>query len=177
MVSRKIRLRVLEKIAQATPNVSTEEVAKTTSVSGSPPTFIASNLYPSIIVGFQNKNVPWINGLANLLNTAMYYTSGGKVTLPWMKSNNFNFDTSQVPSIDLRNLMNFTKVIYNQLFTDNGQAYKGSLTPLQISQKISNLSSNQFLNNLSSVQPGGQVNAKLGGNVKTLIQNYLLQIK
>jgi hypothetical protein len=177
MTSRKLRLKFLEKLAQATPDVPSEDVSKTTSVSGSPQSFVASNLYPTIITAFQSKNTSWINGLANVLNIAMYYTSGGNVSLPWMKSNNFNFDASQIPSVDLRNLMNFSKLVYNELFTNSGQPYKGQLTPLQISQKINKLNSSQFLNNLSSVQSGSQVNTKLGGNIKTLIQNYLLQIK
>jgi hypothetical protein len=178
MTDRILRLRILRRLAQVnSPEIPTDEVAKTTSVSGSPPSFNALDSYPSIITAFQSKNVPWINGLGNLLNTCLYYTSNGKVTLPWMKSNNFNFDASQVPSVDLKNLMNLTKLVYTQLFTNLGQPYKAQLTPLQIAEKISNLNSNQFLNNLSSIQSGGQINTKIGGNVKNLIQNYLLQIK
>lgn len=177
MASRKLRLKILEKIAQTTPNVPTDAVVQTTSVSGSPPPFNVSDYYPTMITGFQAKNMPWIVGLSNLLNTVMYYSSNGKVTLPWMKSNNFNVGTDQIPSLDLRNLMNFSKLVYNQIFTNLGQPYKAQLTSEQIAIKVNTLKSSQFLNNLSSVQPGGQVATKIGGNVKTLIQNYLLQIK
>ncbi len=177
MVSRKLRLKFLEKIGQTPPNVPTEEVAKTTSVSGNPPSFIASNQYPSIVIGFQSRNLPAINNLSNLLNNSLYYSSNGKIHLPWMKSNNFNFGTDQIPSADLKNLMNFTKVIYSQLFTNNGQNYKVQLTPQEIANKIKILQSNQSLNNLPAVQPGGQLATKVGGNVKNLIQDYLLQIK
>lgn len=178
MLSRRLRIQFLEKMAQATPpNVPTEEVAETTSVSGSPPPFNALDYYPTMITGFQAKNMPWINGLSQLLNTVMFYSSNGKITLPWMRSNNFSFSGDQVPSADLKNLMNFTKLVYNQLYTNVGSVYKQQLTPAQIAEKIRLLSSSQFLNNLSSVQPGGQVATKIGGNVKTLIHNYLLQIK
>lgn len=178
MVSQRLRIKFIEKMAQATPpNVPTEAVAETTSVSSSPPPFNALDYYPTMILGFQARNMPWINGLAQLLNTVMFYSSNGKVTLPWMRSNNFSFSTDQVPSADLKKLMNFTKLVYMQLFTDLGSTYKHPLTVSQIADKIRILDSSQFLNNLSSVQPGGQVATKVGGNVKTLIHNYLLQIK
>lgn len=176
-MSKTLRFKILEKFSQTTPNVPTDAVAKTTSVSGSPPAFNVIDYYPSIITGFQSKNVPWIVGLSNLLNTSMYYSSNGKVTLPWMRSNNFNFGTDQIPALELRNLMNFTKLVYNELFTNLGQPYNNQLTSGQIIDKIHKLNSSQFLNNLSSVQPGGQLATKVGGNVKTLIQNYLFQIR
>lgn len=172
------RLKVLIKIAQNVPqDLPTDSVANTQPVTGSPPLFNASDYYPSMRIGFQVKNMPWINGLANLLNTSMFYASSGKVTLPWMRSVNFTFGTDQVPSVDLRNIMNFTKLVYNQLFTNLGQAYQQPLTPDQIIEKIELLRNSQFYNNLSRVNPTGQLSIKIGGNLKTLINSYLLQIK
>ena len=178
MSASKARLKILNKIAQTVPgNLPTDSVANTTPVTGSPPAFNASDYYPSFRIGFQAKNVPWINGLANLLNTSMYYASNGKVSLPWMRSVNFNFGADQVPSVDLRNIMNFTKLVYNQLFTNLGQAYEQPLTPEQIDEKIRLLKVSQFYNNLSQINPSGQLTIKIGGNLKTLINSYLLQIK
>lgn len=172
------RLKLLGKIAQNVPqNLPTDSVANTTPITGSPPAFNASDYYPSMRIGFQTKNIPWINGLANLLNTSMFYAGGGKVSLPWMRSVNFTFGTDQVPSVDLRNIMNFTKLVYSQLFTNLGQAYQQPLTPEQIAEKIEILRNSQFYNNLSQVNPTGQLSTKIGGNLKTLINSYLLQIK
>lgn len=179
MSSSKARLKILNKIAQATPpaNLPTSSVANTKPVAGSPPSFKADDWYPSLRIGFQNKNVPWINGLANLLNTSLYYSSDGKTHLNWMRSVNFNFGTDQVPSVDLKNLMLFSKMVYQQLFTNLGQAYTQQLTPEQIAEKIQYLRTSQPFNNLSQVSPTGQLSTKIGGNLKTLIYNYLLQIK
>lgn len=174
----KIRLKILIKMAQNVPqNLPTDSVANAQPVTGSPPAFTASDYYPSMRIGFQARNMPWINGLANLLNSSAFYTSNGKVTLPWMRSVNFTFGTDQVPSVDLKNIMNFTKLVYNQLFTNLGQAYQQPLTPEQIAEKIELLKNSQFYNNLSRVNPTSQLSIKIGGNLKTLINSYLLQIK
>lgn len=177
MLPRIFRIKLLKKIAQTPPNLPTSGVSQTTVVSGSPPSFIASSYYPSTIIAFQAKNIPWINGLANLLNIATYYSSNGQVNLSWMRSNNFNFSTDQVPSTDLKNLMVFSKLVYGQLFTNSGAAYQQPLTPQEISDKIKILNSSQALNNLSAVQPTSQLSTKIGGNLRELIKNYLLQIK
>jgi len=173
----KLRLKILEKIAQTTLNLPTDQISQTKTVAGSPPTFIATDYYPSIILGFSAKNAPIINGLSNLLNNALYYSSNGQVNLSWMRSNNFNFGTSQVPSIDLKNIMELCKLLYNKIYTDLGQSYKKTLTSEEISEKVKLLDNSQYLSNLSSVQPTSQLATKIGGNLKTLIHNYLAQIK
>jgi hypothetical protein len=179
MLSRRLRLKLWEKIAQTPPpsNLPTTQVAQTTTVSGSPPTFLATDWYPGIIVGFQAKNTPIINGLANLLNTAIFYTSNGQFSFPWMRQQNFVFGTDQFPSVDLRNLMNFSKLLYQQIFTNLGAPYQQPLTPQQIAKKIALLRSSQFLGNLSSTSPTSQLAGKIRGNVRELIANFLLRIK
>lgn len=177
MLPRALRLQLWKKMAQTTPNLPTEQVAQTKPVSGSPPTFVASQWYPSMLVGFQAKNIPWINGLTNLLNVAMFYTSNGQISMPWMRQQNFIFGADQVPSVDLRNLMNFSKLIYQHFFTDLGQPYQQALTPQQIADKINLLRNSPFFTNLSATSPTGQLAAHIGGNLRELIRDYLQQIK
>lgn len=174
-----LRKSFLNKLAQTSniSNLPTAEVAKTQSVSGSPPTFIATSYYPSYILAFSTKNIPIINGLSDVLNQALYYSSNGKVHLPWMRSVNFNITTSNIPSIDLRNLMEFSKQIYNQLYTNLGATYTKPLTKEEITSKVNLLRNSNYLNNLSSTNViSGQLGSKLGGNLKTIIHNYLLRI-
>lgn len=163
----KTRLKILEKIAQT----------QTKSVAGSPPKFVASDIYPSIMTAFQSKNVPLINALADLLNTVMYYTSNGQVNMMQLRNNNFNLGTDQVISADLKNLMEFSKILYNQVFTNLGVDFKSPLSSQQISDKITVLKNSSYLNNLSNANLTGQVATKVSGNPKELIKNYLLQIK
>lgn len=173
----KARLKILNKIAQTTTTQTTDAVNQTNSVSGAPPEFTATNYYPSIIIGFTSKNVPWINGLTNVLNLALFYTSNGQVNLTWMKNNNFNIGTTAIPSQDLKNIANFCKVLYQNIYTNLGQNYQQPLNTQQIAEKINILNNNQFLNNLPTTMISGQLQSKLGGNLKTIIKNYLLQIK
>jgi len=178
MTPRLIRLRFWQKLAQSIPaNLPTAQVTKNQPVSGTPPTFIASEWYPSIIIGWQSKNVPWINGLTSLINTALFYTSNGQIHIPWMRAQNFFFQLDQIPSVDLRNLMNFTKLMYNQIFTNLGYSYQQSLTPQQITAKVNILRNSPFLLNLSLTNPSSQLASKIGGNLRQFIVNYLLQIK
>jgi hypothetical protein len=175
----KLRYRILEKLSQTTPPgpLPTEEITETETVSGSPPSFVASDQYPGIMIGFTARNANIINKLSDDLNQALYITSNGKVHLPWMRSVNFNFGIDGTPSVDLKNLMGFAKQLYSQVYTNNGAADKRELNAEEIAKRIAPLKSSGFMSSLSTSNPIGQLTAKIGGNIKTLINNYLLQIK
>jgi hypothetical protein len=174
----KVRTEILKKLAQGTTNqMTTDEVNKNKSVAGSPPSFVASSAYPTLVQGLGTNNVPWVNRLSNVLNNALYYSSNGQVNLNTMKSNNFNAGITQVPSEDLKKIMSFCKVVYNYLYTDLGQNFKQLLSPEQIADKVKIVNSSPSLTNLPTVVSSGQLATKIGGNLKTIIQNYLLQIK
>lgn len=175
----KFRRRIIEKLAQAaTPdNLPTAEVTSTTTVSGSPPSFVATEYYPEIIQAFNSRNATIINGLTNVLNQALYYSSNGQVHLQWMRQVNFNFGMDGIPSVDLKNLMGFAKQLYMLVFTNHGEPDKQPLNPQEIEKRINLLKTSQFVGNLSSTNPVGQLSSKIGGNIKTIINDYLLQIK
>lgn len=162
--------------AAAPADLPTDGVTQTTTVSGTPPSFRPTDYYPGIMTGFTSKNVPIIDKLSDVLNLALFYNSGGKIHLPWMRAQNFNFSTD-VPSVDLKNLMGFAKQVYHTLYSNNGEQDKAQLTPEQIVQRIAPLKTSIFISNLSSSNPTGQLAAKLGGNAKTLLNDLLLQIK
>lgn len=178
-MNKQLRNRVLNKIAQIEPpsNLPSEEVAKTKTVSGAPSYFDIVQYYPTIITAFGSQNMNWITKLVDVLNQALFYTSDGKIQLKWMQNNSFNFGVDSAPSPDLKNLMGFSKQIYSNLFTNNGSKYEKQLTTEEISKKIQTLKSSSFLSNLSQSNPMGQLQSKLGGNIKTLINDILLQIK
>lgn len=175
----KLRLKILQKIAQSTTttDLPTAQVAATQSISGAPTSFVASNIYPTIVTGFTSRNIGYINALADLLNTCIFYSSNGQLDLNRMKTNNFSSGLTAVPSADLKNLMGFSKALYNIMFTNHGQDFKKQLSPQEIQQLINNLENNQFIQNLPSTNPVGQLATKVEGNIKTLIVNYLSNIK
>ena len=172
-----LRKRFLEKLAQATPTgLPTDQQTTSTTISGSPPAFSATQLYPGIIAAFQAKNAVFINNLANLINNALFYDSGGKVNLLWARNVNFVFETD-VPSDSLRFLMLFSKLIFNNLFTNGGTPYLKQLSADEIKYKINLLNNSQPLNSLPVTAAGSQLYIKIGGNLKELVKSILLQIK
>lgn len=178
-MNRQLRNRVLNKIAQMEPpsNLPTEEVTETKTVSGSPSYFDIVQYYPTIITAFGSQNMSWITKLVDVVNQGLFYTSDGQIQFKWMENNSYNFGTDSVPSVDLKNLMGFSKQIYSNLFTNNGVEYERQLTVEEIAKKIQALKSSSYLSSLSQSNPMGQLQSKLGTNIKTLINDILLQIK
>jgi hypothetical protein len=165
------------KLAQTQNNLPTTQVAKTKPVINNPPSFTATDWFPNVIVGFRERNIPAINGLTGLLNMAMFYTSDGQVHMQRLREQNFIFATDQIPDTNLRNLMSFSKLVYQTLFTHNGQPYQQALDSQQIAEKVNLLQSSPFLLNLSATSPTSQLAAKIGGNVREFIFNYLQRIR
>jgi len=178
-MNKQIRNRILSKMAQMEPpsNLPSEEVAKTKTVSGTPSYFDIVQYYPTIITAFGSQNMNWITKLIDVVNQGLFYTSDGQIQFKWMENNSYNFGTDSVPSVDLKNLMGFSKQIYSNLFTNNGVEYKQQLTAEEIAKKIQTLKSSSYLSGLSQSNPMGQLQSKLGSNIKTLINDILLQIK
>lgn len=166
--------RLINKLGQ---NVSdalpSEKIISTQTVSGSPPNFVASNYYPLLVKVFNSRNVTIINNLANVINQALYYTSNGKIHLPWMYNTNFNFDSSIVPSTELKNLMNFSKAMSQYFFYN----LTDTLSAQEVTDKVKLLLNNQSLLTLPQTSTSSQLTTKIGGDLKTIIKNYLLQIK
>jgi len=174
-MNRKFRLRILEKLAQTTPNLPTDQVAKSKPMPP-PPAFQASAIYPGIRNGFNQASIPIIDGLVSLLNSAVHYASAGAVNYQYFRNNNFNFDASGAPSVDQKNLMNLSKRIYRTIL-NSGSAFPQPLTGQQISSMVENITASSEFNNLSQVSPTGQLAIKIQGNLKTLIFNYLTYLK
>lgn len=164
-MNRKHRINILNKIAQSK------------SVSGSPRNFNIATVYPTTTLGLSSKNIPALVKIGNLLNNALYYLSNGEKDLQWMKSINFNADTSGAMSVDLKNIILFCNLLYHNLMTNLGVDFKQQLSEDEITNRVRLLSTSQPLTSLSSINATSQLNSKIGGNLKTLILEALTQIK
>ena len=171
-----LRLKLLKKIAQTVPVTTTNSTVQTQTVTGQPKPFNPVSYYPSITLAF-GRNVPFIIQLSNILNLGLYYTSNGATDLFWMYSQNFNFDMSSASNEDLKNLMGFAKQVHQFIFTNSGTLDKVALNAQNIADRIAPLKISKFIQNLSNTNPIGQLSAKIGGNIKTIINNLLLQIR
>ena len=141
-----------------------------------PPNFIAADMYPNIRTGYNQASIPIINSLVSLLNTSVHYASEGKVNFPVFKSENFNFDESESPSVDQKNLMSLSKLVFHTLL-NSGNTYPQPLTGQQIEGIVNKVQAAGPLQNLSQTRPTGQLATKIPGNLKTSIIDLLMRLK
>lgn len=163
------------KLAQTTPAIPTEQAATSKTIP-TPPTFIMTDIYPGIRKNFNLPSIQIINTFMSLLNTALQYASAGTVNLQVFRNSNFNLDASGAPSVDQRNLMNLTKLAFNILL-NKGDAIAQPLTGQQVTDLADRILSSQFYQDLSKVQPTGPLANKIQGNLKTIIQTFMMQLK
>jgi hypothetical protein len=162
----KHRISILKKIAITAPN----------SVSGTPQRFIVAELYPTAVTGLTPANTDKLTLVMSNINQAIYYSSNGKFDLMDLKNSSFIKDVSgEIP--DLRNLILFSQLIYNNLLTDAGAKFEKQLSPQEIKRRIDLLIGSMPLNNLPSTNPTGQLSTKIHGNLKELIKTKLREIK
>jgi len=162
----KNRKKVFEKIAQVAVPINPATPAAVT-----PPTeFKASALVPNINVAFTPISVLYIDQLVNLLNTALHYSTSGKINFQILKNMNFTLDSSGLPSPDQKNLVKISEKIYNMFLT------KTMITPNQIDMFVTAMLASQEISNLSSVNPSGPIAQKVG-NLRANIIIILNKLK
>lgn len=162
------RTKLLKKLAQTTSGTTTPPQQTIPA----PPPFQASSVYPGIRQGFNAASVSAIDNLVSTLNTALQYASNGTINFQTLKNNNFSFDISASPSVDQKNLLMFSQMVYRTLL-NNGNAFKQPLTGQQIAEMVNTLMQSQPLNALSQTNPAGPLARQIPGNMKTNLQAYL----
>ena len=171
-----IRLKTLQKIAQATtPASNTAAPPTTTTVSGNPAA-VSVSMFPTANLGWGAANVAHIQKLIDTLNVAAYQLSNGKIDFDKLKQQNFNVDVSAYIAT-LKGVVSLSKVIYETLLTDKGNPYKQPLTPEQKKAIVDGIKGNAAFGTI----PDGGVTPvlpnKIGGNLKTILLNTLTNIK
>jgi hypothetical protein len=165
---------MLRRVAQAATGTPT---APTTTPAAAatpppPPAFQASSVYPGIRKGFSSASVSLIDQLCSLLNMAVHYASNGKDNFQVFRNNNFNFDTSGAASVDQKNLMILSQMVYRTLL-NSGNAFVQPLTGQQIQDMVGRMINSSALSSLSQINPTGTIAQKVPGNLKTNIATYL----
>lgn len=170
------RIKILKRLAQLSQTpVPTETTAKET-VLAAPPSFQASSAYPNIRTGYNSQSVQIIDSLISLLNNAIYYTTAGALNFLKFKENGFNFDASSAASTDQKNIMLFSKKVF-QLLLNNGNTFDQPLTGQQVTNIANTLNSSIELSSLAQTAPTSTLSIKIQGNLKTLISSYLEYLK
>jgi len=187
MLPLKLRLKILNKLAQTvpgapaspasptsptSPNAPTEPTSTTAAVISPPPSFQASGAWGWIgASGLYNSNsVVLIDKLTNLLNQALHYASNGKFNWQILR-NNFNVDASAAGGKDAINLLNLSKLVH-QTYLNGGNAFPQKVTGDQVVAWNTALSQSQPFLALSQLNPTGPLALKMG-NPKEDILNIL----
>lgn len=164
-----LRHKIIHKLAQ--------ETSAQKPISSSPPSFAATNFFPSIILGLTSKNSSIVDQISKILNDAIFYASDGYTSLDRLKDQNFSFPADQSQK-DLKSLIQFAGQLHSSLFTDRGKNFTTTLKSEEIQSRANSLFNSTSLGNLSQVNPSSQLAAKIGTtNLKGLFQNFLLQLK
>jgi hypothetical protein len=163
-------MRIFKKLAQTT-------TPSTTTVIGTPTPFLVTELYPSVILGLNGRNINFINLLGELLNKTIYYMSNGEIKMYELKQSSFNSGTTSVKDPLLKHVIDFAALVHNNLFTNKDEQYKKELTPEEIKAITQELLSSSELSVIPSSNPTSFLTSKIGGNLKEFIIKYLSNIR
>jgi hypothetical protein len=171
IMSIKNRIKLLQKIAQ------TGRVNTPPTVSGDPTAANVTSLFPQFTIGWGSNNSIYIQGIINVLNYSIYALSNGALDFNKLRTQNFSFDDSKFPDPILRAIINLTHAVYSKILTHGGQTFKAALTAEEKKDIIDLLKQNV---STSAIPDGGinnYLNSKIGGSLKSTLNNYLSNIK
>jgi len=177
MLSTKKRINLLAKIAQqaATPATSTTATTPATAQPATiapPPQFQASSAYGWLSNAYNSTSISTINNLCSTLNIALHYASNGQFNFQILRDQSFQFDPSSAPSVDAKNLLNISALVY-KTFLNSGNAFPTKPTGKQIKTWGDMIGASQAFLNLSQLNPTGIIAQKIQGNLKDNILNYI----
>jgi hypothetical protein len=164
----KQRLKIITKLAQAQPTQPT-----TTTPTLAPPPAPPSDLFSYLNEGYNGPTAQLITGLTGQLNSALYYASQGKDNFQKIINNNLDLSGA---APDNKNVGMISQKFYNT-FLNRKNPFTKKIDGSVIRNWSDTLLNSSEYNNLSQINPTGLLATKLQGNLKTIIQNYINQIK
>jgi hypothetical protein len=166
------RLRFLSRFAVQTA----PQLHNPVSVPGSPPAFIVSSRAPTTHIGWGTENLAPIQRLVNLLNQALYILSEGKLNFTLLFDAHFLTDLSEYSYLVMF-LNSLGSFIYRQLLTHLGHKFTEEISSEQKQAIVNRMLT--MLQNPSLLD--GPINkflyGKIGGDLKTLLENAIRLIK
>jgi len=164
----KLRQRILEKIAQ-------DQATQTETIPAviPPPPAVPSILFSHLAEGYNGGTVAMLVGLTQQLNNALHYASNGKAN--FQKIIDGNLDLSAAGP-DEKNVGALSKKWYST-FLNNRNPFEGKVPGKTIAVWANAMVNGPEYGGLSQVNPTGTLATKLQGNLKTIILDYINQIK
>jgi hypothetical protein len=190
MLPLKLRLKILNKLAQAvpgspaspasptsptSPNAPTTPSSTQAAIIPPPPAFTASGAWGWMGNVYNSASVGFIDELVKLFNLALHYSSQGQHNWQTLRNNGFNVDPSGEKSVDAKNLLNLSKLIYSS-YLNSGNQFPAKVTGSQVATWNNDVLKAQSYLNLSQLSSTGEVARKIPGNLKDNIANILRQL-
>lgn len=178
----KVRLKILQKIAQTVPTDAATSTATPNATTSTPvpadPSPLASSLYPGIRQGFDSARVTIIDNLVKMLSSATNVATSGKYNLQILRNQTFQFDPSSFPSPDQKNLLVFFLKVYKTLL-NSGQNFEQPVTAEKLAQMVPYLLQSPELANMAQINPTGQIAQKspIPGNFKDNIRDLVARLQ
>lgn len=189
MIPLKLRMKMLNKLAQTVPGAPaspasptspaapTEPVSTTEAVIQPPPSFTAaSGPWAWLTNSYNAPTVGYLSTILGLIHTVMHYTTEGKHNLSRDQNGIGSLDASGAPSSDGKNTILLAQLIY-KTFLNNGQAF--TPTAADIHRWANMVENAPPLLNLSQLNPTGPAarQMQLPASFRTTIVNNLGYIK
>ena len=167
-MNKKLRQRVLTKLAQTQPT-QPETTTQSIPAPAPPPT----DLFAHLNEGFNGATVAILSALTGRLNTALHYASQGKDNFQDIVNNNMDLSGA---APDHRNVGGICQKLYGS-FLNRKNSFAKKIDPKTIATWADAITSSPEYNNLSQVNPTGQLAIKLQGNLKSELLNFMNGIK
>jgi hypothetical protein len=197
MLPLKLRLKMLNKLAQAVPGSPASPASPSSPASPASPSSPSSPTSPTqpgstttaplppppafnpisgpwawIPNGYNGSSVGELSAILNAINGALYFASSGKYSLQKNQSNLGGLDPSGGGSTDSKNLILLSQLLF-RTFLNNGQPFKP--TPAQIANWVTQAKNSQPLSQLSQLNPTGPAGEylRLGSSFREFMNKHL----
>jgi hypothetical protein len=173
-MDRKLRLKILTKLAQAAEAPATGVTATTptttptssgnTTIVAPPPQLDVWAAYPETMKSYNAMQNRIINSLVTRLSMIVNQLTNGKYNFQKLRDASFQFDPSEFADPNTKNLMLFFGKVYKFLL-NNGIAFATQpIDPKQLSNIVASLQNAPELANLSQSNQNGPVANQAAGN-------------
>jgi hypothetical protein len=167
----KLRFRLLQKLAQATPAQPAQPT--TTPITVPAPPALPGILSANLATGYNSATIPLLMGLVQKLHEALHYASNGKDNFQKIIDNNLDL-SGAIP--DVKNVGGIAKKVYITFF--NGRnPFTSKVAANIIRNWGDSIINSPEYSNLSQIKPTSPLSIKLQGNLKPLLLDYINQIK
>lgn len=162
---KKLKDRILRKIAQAQPQAETKILP--------PPPAVPGVILSQLPSGYNNNTVTIITSLTKKLNDALHYASQGQGSFQDIMDNNLDLSGAD---INFKNIGVLSKMFYNT-FLNSRNTFTKKVEPDTIHKWVDNIISNPSYNSLTQIPASSTLSTKIGGNLRDIIFDNLTSIK